>query len=179
MKRALLLLPLMAASINAFAEEPGNAIEQRGTESGFRVCELGRCVEPTVKVMDVQPPPAPPSVPQVVTTLPEPVVIQYGLGSARLSHGALRELGTFALNSAAHSIEVVGHTDRLGNVRLNKRLAKARASAVAKALIKFGVTPSRIRISSECCIDFPPTANPPARRAEVRIVNMKDQIHGE
>lgn len=78
--------------------------------------------------------------------LPESVT--FPTGSAVVNSGflpALREMAR-SLNAYPHStVLVVGHTDNVGTAAFNQQLSVDRAYSVARILISYGVSSSRIR----------------------------------
>lgn len=75
--------------------------------------------------------------------------IRFAPGSARLAPGAMTTLGTIAgalRGVPAARVAVIGHTDATGHGDANLRLSRARARAVADALIRLGADPAQITI---------------------------------
>lgn len=155
-------------------------VDQTQQATDYRYCDP--CPSPTGKRL-----PAPavarvvPSVRIAPSPTQEPLVrkwsIQFDLGKAVVHDlRSVREIAT-ALSANPHaSVYVSGHTDALGSVAFNRKLADRRARNVVQALRSEGVVPSRIRFKSFCCIDNPPVANPLARKAVV-IVNLDQEGH--
>jgi outer membrane protein OmpA-like peptidoglycan-associated protein len=85
------------------------------------------------------------------------VSIFFDFGKSRLKPNqlkALRDL-TQPLQHHNSAIYIVGHTDPLGSVALNRSLGQARADAVAKALISFGIERDRIETIGAGSEDLP------------------------
>lgn len=55
----------------------------------------------------------------------------------------VQKLAKYLINTN-YSTEIQGHTDSIGNAKLNKKLSEKRAKAVAKRLIKFGVPSNHV-----------------------------------
>jgi outer membrane protein OmpA-like peptidoglycan-associated protein len=78
--------------------------------------------------------------------LPESVT--FPTGSSEVNSSFLPALRELARSLRAHpnsTILVVGHTDNVGTAAFNKQLSLDRASAVARILVSYGVSSSRIR----------------------------------
>ncbi|MDQ7075540.1 MAG: OmpA family protein [Gammaproteobacteria bacterium] len=123
-------------------------------------CAGGKAVKMTTK-------PAPRAIPAPVTRLAEntpppvtqpkkpafePVVLKSGAlfasGKASLGNAGLSELDALAKRIKAtdtlRSIEIVGHTDSMGNAEMNQKLSESRAAAVKTYLEKQGIAAARI-----------------------------------
>ena len=75
------------------------------------------------------------------------------------------------------NLYIDGYTDNVGNAAFNKKLSKARAQAVANALIKNGVDPSRVIArgfgkENPICDNKTPEGKQCNRRVEVVIRNI-------
>lgn len=78
--------------------------------------------------------------------LPESVTFPTGSSDVNSSFlPALRELARSLRAHPNSTILVVGHTDTVGTAAFNKQLSLDRASAVARILVSYGVSSSRIR----------------------------------
>ncbi len=85
---------------------------------------------------------------QIRVILPEGVT--FATGSARVATSFLPDLRKVArsLNTYPHStVRVVGHTDNVGSAAYNMQLSRERALAVARILVGYGVSPSRVTYS--------------------------------
>jgi outer membrane protein OmpA-like peptidoglycan-associated protein len=109
-----------------------------------------------VRTLERQVPPSPaPAVPPRATRpalppTPARLVLQYGVDEREPADAAKRdEDAAVALLSADPTLVVVidGHTDRTGWTTYNERLSRARADAIAAALVARGVPRSRISVS--------------------------------
>jgi outer membrane protein OmpA-like peptidoglycan-associated protein len=100
--------------------------------------------------MPTSPAPPPPRSPRPPLPTPPRLVLQYGVDEREPADTAKRdEDAAFALLSADPSLVVIidGHTDRTGWTVYNERLSRARADAIAAALVARGVPRSRISVS--------------------------------
>ena len=73
--------------------------------------------------------------------------ILFTSGSAALAPGAddkLKEVAGILQQYPRTIIEIVGHTDSVGSESMNQVLSERRAASVRDALIRYGVSPSRI-----------------------------------
>jgi outer membrane protein OmpA-like peptidoglycan-associated protein len=80
--------------------------------------------------------------------LPEDVT--FATGSATVAPAFLPTLRKVARSLNAHpntTIRVVGHTDSVGSAAYNQQLSQERALAVARVLIRYGVSSSRMTYS--------------------------------
>lgn len=99
------------------------------------------------------------------------ITIYFDLGSSVLKEAELQKIRmSEGLIASSKMILVKGHTDRVGSIRFNKRLAKVRANRVRDALMRMKVNKEQLKVSSECCIDNPPPINPDARKVTVDFV---------
>lgn len=103
------------------------------------------------------PPPPPPSTPPPPPPAPPPpvvaraVAIYFDSGSAVLTEDSRTTLAAWVevwRASGAPEIRVEGHADAAGSRDANLRLARARAAAVAAALVALGVSADRITIEA-------------------------------
>jgi len=117
-------------------------------------CEGGKAVKMTTKPA-ARPAPAP-----VVMKAPkkpafEPVILKSGAlftsGKATLGSAGLSELDALAAKIKAtdtiRSIEIIGHTDSMGDAGMNQKLSESRAAAVKAYLVKQGIAADRITAS--------------------------------
>ena len=78
-------------------------------------------------------------------------IVQFDRSSFQLSDslsiGYINALAEFLISSPTIKIGLEGHTDNLGNVKLNKTLSTQRASQIRDLLVKQGVGFERIRVS--------------------------------
>ena len=73
--------------------------------------------------------------------------VLFATGSARLKSASVDELerlGEVLLAAPALAVEIVGHTDDVGDNTANQQLSEARARAVRDYLVDWGVPPGRI-----------------------------------
>jgi len=128
-------------------------------------CEGGKAVKMTTKpaarptpapmVMKTKAKPTP--APKVEPKKPafEPVVLKSGAlfasGKASLGNDGLSELDALAAKIKAtdtiRSIEIIGHTDSMGDAAMNQKLSESRAAAVKAYLVKQGIAADRITAS--------------------------------
>lgn len=110
---------------------------------------------------------------QLRVILPEGVT--FPTGSAVVDTGflpALREIARSLREHPASTIRVVGHTDNQGSATYNKTLSQDRALAVARILIGYGVSASRITYSGRG-YDEPITSN---ASPEGRAMNRRVEV---
>lgn len=84
-------------------------------------------------------------------TLPATFTILFEKGSVDLDKNAIYTLGEVVKATRqfpAHTIDIVGHTDRAGRDDYNVVLATNRAANVASALAEAGIDPERIALTS-------------------------------
>lgn len=170
---------LVGMALSQWASASGEfGIEQDAGR--FVLCHLPECAKPTPKVLDVTVQPVARK-PPVIVPVEQSTTVHFRLGSDRLTKSALVRIGELARSWKAEggSFEVLASTDKLGGHAVNRLLADRRARAVKRALMDAGVPATSISSSARCCIEHPPTTNPNARRAVVRLVQMKEQAHGE
>jgi len=107
---------------------------------------LSECRSDFVKTVAQLEPPAPAAAPQPVAAEPKVIrsfVVYFDLNKATLSKKAqatLADVAAARTELSPTAIHVIGHTDTSGNAALNDRLSAKRASAVADALARLGVT---------------------------------------
>lgn len=86
----------------------------------------------------------------------------------------------------AKNIEIIGRADPVGSPHKNKVLADARANNVRKELLKFGISPASIKVTSEVALasaenrlaykqNLPADLNAASRRADVNM-DIKKQV---
>lgn len=83
---------------------------------------------------------------RLIVTLPQDIL--FSTDSTSVRSDLQRDLGALAGNLQAYpntSVQVVGHTDNVGEAGYNQSLSERRANAVAAVLINNGVNPGRIR----------------------------------
>lgn len=83
----------------------------------------------------------------LVVNMPQDVL--FATGSAALRPDLTSDLRAVAANLISYPnsrIEVIGHTDNVGDAALNQDLSQRRASSVATVLATNGVPPSRVAI---------------------------------
>lgn len=102
------------------------------------------------------------SPPKAVTPLPTPkidtsrtIIVQFGLGSAKLSPAARSSLnGAMSALLSARQITIIGRTDNTGPLAFNESLALARALAVRDYLLSTHprLTPTlSVKARGNCC----------------------------
>lgn len=158
------------------------SIDQSPLAPEYILCRVGEtCPAHSQKIVDMGParpaavavPVAAPQRPRVIAI--EPVAVLFPLASSRLDESARGVLdGMKGWREGPYRIRIVGMTDRLGSRAFNQKLARARAQAVADHLIRHGYDAKRIAVDSQCCVDFPPTANPAARRALIHVSSTNE-----
>lgn len=85
---------------------------------------------------------------KLVVTLPQDITFDTGSSEVRASLAS--ELNKLAANFVKYknsNLQVIGHTDNVGDAGYNQTLSEQRAGAVAAYLINGGVEPNRIRTS--------------------------------
>lgn len=83
---------------------------------------------------------------QLIVTLPQDIL--FATDSATLTGALQSDLGVLATslnNYPGTTVNVIGHTDNVGDAAYNQGLSQRRAQAVTSVLINAGVAPSRIR----------------------------------
>ena len=112
------------------------------------------------------PPPAIVAAPAPVVEQPAPVralqravdaelsqgIIEFATGKAELGpggHAVLDRLTTLLMQTPEAKVEVVGHTDAVGNATRNQALSEARAEAVKAYLVEHGVSAERLTTRGE------------------------------
>lgn len=77
--------------------------------------------------------------------------VHFGLGSASISKNAANEISEVVSKVKGKEVTVEGFTCDLGSQRVNNRLAKKRAQAVAKQLKRAGVQVENVSGTGKCC----------------------------
>jgi len=121
---------------------------------------------------------------RIVITLDETLL--FAFGESVLQQGSLAPLSRVAnvVNESSGSIDIVGHTDAIGDDASNQALSLARAEAVAAALVEAGVDESRLNVSGDGeASPVAPNENDdgtdnPAGRAENRRVEISFDSNG-
>ena len=142
----------------------------------YVLCHGAECPARTVKVLDVpEPVLAQAKQADPVKTpigLAPSVSLHFELASAQIRRHESAKLKAFLQQHPdAKRFLVTGSTDQVGKKRFNQTLAKRRATAVAGLLRSHGIQSAGIGIDSRCCIGYPPSTNPGARRAVISINN--------
>lgn len=112
---------------------------------------------------------------QLIVTMPQDIL--FATGSATLTPTLIGDLQDVArsLNKYGDTmVQVVGHTDNVGDAGFNQRLSEQRAQSVASVLIGTGVAPARIQIvgrgeSSPIASNQTPEGRQQNRRVEIII----------
>lgn len=110
---------------------------------------------------------------QLRVILPESVT--FPTGSAVVDTGFLPALRQIAMSLRDHpssTVRVVGHTDNVGSAAYNQNLSQERALAVARILIRYGVSASRITYSGRGFAE-PITSN---NSADGRAMNRRVEV---
>ncbi len=84
---------------------------------------------------------------QLIVTMPQDIL--FATGSATLTPTLIGDLQDVARSLNAYpdtTVQVVGHTDNVGDAAYNQRLSEQRAQSVSSVLISSGVAPSRVQI---------------------------------
>lgn len=103
--------------------------------------------------------------------------IQFAVGESIVLEASYSDLQTLAdrLRESDTTIEVIGHTDSVGDPELNQKLSEERARQVAFLLIDFGITESRIRVIGKGEQELLADNRTPEGRAQNRRVEFKIQ----
>jgi outer membrane protein OmpA-like peptidoglycan-associated protein len=165
----LLLLTLIVVPGVALAQF---GVTQNPTSHQYIFCK--DCPAPTPKVLDLpEEVQTPAQTAPVVQVIPRvlPVQVLFKLNSTQAMNGAHLILQKFAndVKSGTQQINVVGHTDKVGSIANNVKLAERRAQVVKEALIGMGVDQARLAATSICCIGSPPSTNPDSRRVDISV----------
>jgi outer membrane protein OmpA-like peptidoglycan-associated protein len=187
MKLAPAAFALALLSVFPCVSRAAYGVSQDPITREYVFCE--NCPAPTRKVLDLPSQPASkvaatqspmPATAPVVNPLPPAKVrilrIAFGFDSSALSKNAMDAIKEFvvydlAVPGSRSVITITGSTDKVGARRHNKLLALRRARAVRDALVRMNVAKDRIKVVAKCCVDFPPSVNPGARRAVVTSGN--------
>ncbi len=110
---------------------------------------------------------------QLRVILPESVTFPTGSAVVDTSFlPALREIAVSLRDHPYSTVRVVGHTDNVGSAAYNQNLSQERALAVARILIRYGVSASRITYSGRGFAE-PITSN---NSASGRAMNRRVEI---
>jgi outer membrane protein OmpA-like peptidoglycan-associated protein len=112
---------------------------------------------------------------QLIVTMPQDIL--FATGSATLTPTLIGDLQDVARSINKYGdtmVQVVGHTDNVGDAGFNQRLSEQRAQSVASVLIGSGVAPSRIQIvgrgeNSPIASNQTPEGRQQNRRVEIII----------
>lgn len=132
---------------------------------------------PRAAVLGVPPPPRPAAVEAPAVS----ITVTFPSGSAIISDAAARTLAPLgrALASsdlAAYRFRIEGHTDTVGDPRMNRVLSERRAAAVREFLARaYNVDPRRLEAvglgQDQLLVETPPGV-PEARNRRVQVVNL-------
>ncbi|NNC77785.1 MAG: OmpA family protein [Woeseiaceae bacterium] len=117
-------------------------MEQPNSASPFRTDPLAE--------IDADSPPINELCQRIFDAIDEPA-IAFALSGSELrtaSYAALDRIVNFAHNCATGTIEIIGHTDSLGDESFNVHVGRQRAIAVANYLVGRGVEPDRLKVIS-------------------------------
>jgi outer membrane protein OmpA-like peptidoglycan-associated protein len=110
------------------------------------------------------------------------ILFDYGKATIRPESDTILQHGAVVMNEQIpnSSFYIDGYTDNRGSIAVNKRLSKARAQAVANALIRGGVDKSRIIVrgfgkDNPICDNKTDAGRQCNRRVEVTIRNVNQQ----
>jgi outer membrane protein OmpA-like peptidoglycan-associated protein len=173
---------------------PSNSAQQATTGIGWirnewRICTEGEtCPKPTPKTMDVfpvqtaiQPPPSPPLASQKQIKAREDLrfVVHFDFGKATPTKDGMDELKkTLSRINDGDAIRIEGHTDDIGTVVFNDRLARKRAEFVAAWLKRHGVAnPMEIEARGKCCY-VAANDSDDGRAANRRVVVILKAVRG-
>lgn len=82
---------------------------------------------------------------QLIVTMPEAITFDFGSAVLKPQFvGYVRDIAQSLQNYPNTVVEVIGHTDNVGDPAFNDRLSQQRANSVANVLTSYGVRSSRI-----------------------------------
>ena len=149
-------------------------VTQSDSINAYVMCHEGDCPVRTAKVFDLPVPVPMPA--RKSDSAAKPVAVssstsvRFALASARLSQTEKAKLKAFLeRHRGARRFLILGSTDQVGKKRFNETLAYKRGIAVAAFMRTNGVQKRNIKVDSRCCIEYPPSTNPSARRAVISI----------
>lgn len=149
-------------------------VTQSDSISAYVMCHAGDCPVRTAKVFDLPVPVPMPA--RKSDSAAKPVAVssstsvRFALASARLSQTEKAKLKAFLeRHRDARRFLILASTDQVGKKRFNETLAYKRGIAVAVFMRANGVQKRNIKVDSRCCIEYPPSTNPSARRAVISI----------
>ena len=113
-----------------------------------------------------------------------PIPIYYESGSARLTNASKKVIDNVLLpilNDKPVNMEILSHTDSVGNDGFNMSLSRQRAQSVVNYLVNKGISRSRLtasgfgetRLSNRCSngVNCSPSEHQQNRRTEFRVIN--------
>jgi len=92
----------------------------------------------------------------------------------------LNELSTLLINNPEIGLQIVGHTDKIGNSKSNLKLSKKRSKAIKNYLMEKGVKSKRM-ITNGFGDKFPICQSPckKNRRVEFKFISLKNRTRRE
>lgn len=116
---------------------------------------------------------------RLIVTMPQDIL--FATDSASLSGGLQADLQTLAASINRYGgsmVQVIGHTDNVGDATYNQTLSERRAQAVASVLINSGVAASRITPigrgeSSPVADNYSAASRAQNRRVEIIIIPQR------
>ena len=113
---------------------------------------------------------------QLVVTLPQDIT--FDTGKYDIKPSLQSELAKVAANFVKYknsNLQVVGHTDNVGEADYNQKLSEQRAGAVSAALINGGVAPNRISVTGRgenqpIASNLTPEGRAQNRRGEIYVL---------
>lgn len=113
---------------------------------------------------------------QLVVTLPQDIT--FATGSAQVRPSLQSDLNKLAANFVKYensNLQIIGHTDNVGEADYNQGLSEQRAGSVSAILINGGVAPNRIRVSGQgenapIASNLTPEGRAQNRRVEIIVV---------
>lgn len=175
MNKTLLVLLSLSTSLSAAEFETQQSIDG----ASYVYCEVGvDCVNRTIKEIDIGSDASKELVTSSSTQIALPqttkaddqLILHFELRSSELSVEALNLIEQALHKNKFKRITVSGHTDKVGSIDYNQRLARKRAISVVNALKKLKVNQKLISVRSKCCIENPPTLNPDARKVIIQFI---------
>ncbi len=113
---------------------------------------------------------------QLVVTLPEDITFDTGSSAIRPSlQSDLQKLAANFVEYENSDLQIIGHTDNVGDADYNQTLSEQRAGTVSAVLINGGVAPNRIRTigqgeNAPLASNLTPEGRAQNRRVEIIVV---------